>query len=96
MATEKPNIIFIITDHQAYYGHDRPGEFSYKWPHFEAFAQQGIRFDRAYSVAPICTPARASMMTGLYPSTHGMKWNTENRASQNLQDLRPGMLFCYP
>ncbi len=93
MTTEKPNIIFIITDHQAYYGHDRQGEFGYKWPHFEAFAQQGIRFDRAYSVAPICTPARASMMTGLYPSAHGMKWNTEYRASQNLTDFRPGQLL---
>ncbi|MCC7352850.1 MAG: sulfatase-like hydrolase/transferase [Anaerolineae bacterium] len=91
--SEKPNIIFIITDHQAFYGHDREGGFEYKWPNFEAFCQQGIRFDRAYSVAPICSPARSSMMTGLYPSAHGMKWNTENRASQNLQDLRPGTLL---
>ena len=64
---DKPNILLIITDHQAFYAHDRPGEYEYKWPRYERFASQGVRFDRAYSVCPICTPARASMMTGHIP-----------------------------
>jgi arylsulfatase A-like enzyme len=73
----KPNILFIITDHHAFYGHDREGEFEYKWPVFEKFCSQGVRFGRAYSVCPICTPARASMLAGVYPSSHGLMWNTD-------------------
>lgn len=90
---KKPNIVFIITDHHAYYRHDREGEFNYRWPVFEAFAGEGIRFERGYSVCPLCSPARASMMTGLYPSAHGMRWNTEARHSLNRQDFRPGQLL---
>ena len=68
--SSKPNVLFIISDHHAYFDHDREGEFSLKMPHFETMAQQGVRFDRAYSVCPLCSPARASMLTGLYPSAH--------------------------
>jgi arylsulfatase A-like enzyme len=73
----KPNILLIITDHQAFYRHHRPGEFEYVWPRFEAFCGEGVRFEKAYSVCPICTPARSSMMTGLYPSRHGLVRNTD-------------------
>jgi arylsulfatase A-like enzyme len=89
-AAEKPNILFIIPDHQAFYGHDREGEFEYKWPRFEEFCSQGVRFDRAYSVCPLCTPARASMMTGLYPSAHGLIRNTDY---EQVHDFRAGQRF---
>jgi arylsulfatase A-like enzyme len=88
--SDLPNILLIITDHQAFFGHNRPGEFEYKWPRYEQFAAAGTRFDRAYSVCPICTPARASMMTGQYPSKHGMVWNGERADNQNLPDFRDG------
>lgn len=89
---EKPNIILIITDHHAFYAHDPPeaGEFDYKWPRYERLASEGVRFDRAYSVCPICTPARASMMTGVYPSRHGLIWNTGSNQTGNLNDFREG------
>ncbi len=88
----KPNIVLIITDHHAYYRHHRPGEFELCMPHFGRLAMEGARFDRAYSVCPICTPARASMMTGLYPSAHGLRWNTE-AARQTQKDFRSGQLL---
>jgi hypothetical protein len=43
---DKPNILLTITDHEAYYGHDQAGEFTYQWPTYEAFAQEGVRFTR--------------------------------------------------
>jgi arylsulfatase A-like enzyme len=89
----KPNILLIITDHQAFYGHDRPKEYEYKWPRFERFASECVRFDRAYSECPICTPARASMMTGQYPSKHGLIWNTGTAYTGNLDDFRQGQLL---
>lgn len=90
---EKPNVVFIITDHQAYYRHDRDGEFRYTWPNFDAFAEEGTRFERAYAVCPLCSPARASMMTGRYPSAHGLRWNTEVLHSLNRCDFRPGQVL---
>lgn len=93
MANSQPNIVFIIADHQAFYGHDRPGEYDYKWPNFERFAAEGMRFDRAYSVCPLCSPARSSMMTGLYPSSHGIVMNTEAEAFGNQADLDSGQLL---
>jgi arylsulfatase A-like enzyme len=92
MAT-RPNVLLIITDHEAYYGHDQIGEFTYTWPNYEAFCDQGVRFERAYSVSPICSPARASMMTGLYPSAHGLMWNTEATQSFNRIEFEPGQLL---
>lgn len=87
-----PNVLLIITDHHAFYGHDRPdgpAPFSLRLPHYEQLAREGTRFDRAYSVSPICTPARSSMMTGRYPSAHGLRWNTDGGAPR-LTDFRPG------
>ena len=49
MADSKPNIVFIIADHQAFYGHDRDGEYNYKWENFERFAARTARA----STAPI-------------------------------------------
>ena len=91
---EKPNILLIITDHQAYFAHHRPGEFTFEPPAFKRFCEEAVFFERAYAVCPLCSPARASIMTGLYPSSHGLRWNTEaRRMPGNLIDFRPGTLF---
>ena len=91
MAPTQPNILFIITDHHAHFDHNRPGEFEFAPPVFERFCSQGVRFDRAYAVCPICSPARASMLTGLYPSVHGLRWNTEaTRMPGNRTDFATG------
>ena len=73
--TRTPNIVFIMSDQQRYdtmrcYGND--------WiqtPHLNALADQSFVFDRAYVTQPVCTPARASIMTGLYPHTAGPVMN---------------------
>ncbi|GAH32567.1 unnamed protein product, partial [marine sediment metagenome] len=39
--------------------------------HFEKLAQEGIEFTQAYTCCPLCAPARRSMLTGLFPHTHG-------------------------
>lgn len=73
----QPNLLFVITDHHAWYQHSQPDDFHLELPVWERFCAEGVRFERAYSVCPLCSPARASMMTGLYPSAHGMTRNTE-------------------
>ncbi|MGH2355594.1 MAG: sulfatase-like hydrolase/transferase, partial [Chloroflexota bacterium] len=93
MPGTRPNLLLIITDHHAYYDHDRregPAAFALRLPNFERLAAGGTRFDRAYSICPLCTPARASMMTGRYPSAHGLRWNTDGGNPARLVDFRPG------
>ncbi len=86
----KPNILWIIVDHMAFAGHYRQHLPSYHWPHLEALAEQGSWYERAYTTVPVCTPARASLMTGQRPSKHGLRWNPEYAILQNLQDFRSG------
>ncbi len=96
MATKKPNILLIIMDHVAFAGHYRSNRYPYCWPHLEALAEQGVWFERAYAAAPICTPARASIMTGQRPSRHGLRWNSEYPIRQNLKEFRRGQkLFSH-
>lgn len=81
----RPNVLLIITDHHAFRGHDRSSGLSngpLQMPNYARLAGEGVHFDQAYSVSPICTPARASMMTGLYPSSHGLRWNTGSHLSR--------------
>jgi len=57
-------------------------------PNLDALAQDGLRFAHCYSTNAICSPARASLMTGTYPSTHGM-WDcthTQRKEWVNVSD----------
>lgn len=70
--TQKPNIVFLLNDHQTFYGHgERVGGPKIIKPHFERLAKEGMEFTRAYTCCPLCAPARRSMLTGLFPHTHG-------------------------
>ena len=65
-----PNVLFISTDQQHYsaLGVTNP---RLKTPNLDRLAAEGTRFDRAYCPNPTCSPTRASLITGLYPSQHG-------------------------
>lgn len=67
---KSPNIIFILADHQLFHGHSNLGNNKIKRPYFDSFAKEGTVFKNAYSVCPLCTPARRTMLTGLYPHNH--------------------------
>ena len=66
------NILWLNTDQQMIA--NRPGA-ARELPLQKRLVAQGMNFRRAYTVLPICSPARASMLTGLYPHNHGL---TEN------------------
>lgn len=71
---KKPNLLFILNDHQAHYGHGVNG-LGPQRPNFEKLAARGVTFTENYSVTPMCGPARRSFLTGLYPHTHGQVHN---------------------
>ncbi len=63
---KKPNVLFILQDHQLYHGHEN----SIIHPYYDKFKTESTSFDNAYSVCPLCGPARRTMLTGLYPHNH--------------------------
>ncbi|MEZ7918892.1 MAG: sulfatase-like hydrolase/transferase [Akkermansiaceae bacterium] len=63
-AEERPNIILIMTDDQGWGETSYNGHSVLKTPHLDAMAANGLRFDRFYAGAPVCSPTRASALTG--------------------------------
>ena len=59
-------------------------------PRLDQLAAQGVRFDRAYTAAPLCSPARASLQTGLWPTHHGILFNTGSRDIGVFRNARVG------
>jgi arylsulfatase A-like enzyme len=64
-----PNIIFILIDDMGWTDLGCYGSSFYETPNLDALAQQGMRFTDAYASCPVCSPTRASVMTGKYPAT---------------------------
>ncbi len=81
-AASRPNIVWLTTDHHIYAHHYQLNGDVFRLPVFEGIADDGIRFDNAYAACPQCTPARASMLTGLYPHKHGMVLNGPKEGSR--------------
>ena len=63
----RPNIILCMTDDQGWGDTSYNGHPELKTPHLDAMAAAGIRFDRFYSAHPMCSPTRASCLTGRSP-----------------------------
>jgi arylsulfatase A-like enzyme len=66
--SQRPNIIYIMTDDMGYGDLSGYGRKEYQTPHIDKLASQGIKFVNAYSAGPLCTPTRAAFMTGRYPA----------------------------
>jgi len=90
MVAERPNVLVILCDELridllgCYGGH------LVRTPNFDALAADGVVFERAYTPTAVCSPARASLMTGLYAHTHHMFCNSTPGYSYS-QHLRPGL-----
>ncbi len=66
----RPNLLFLMTDGQRA-DTVAPGTLC-QTPYLDRLAATGVRFERCYAPNPICSPTRASLMTGLLPHSHGM------------------------
>jgi len=69
---KKPNIIFILADDLGWAELGCYGNRFNETPHLDRLALKGLRFTQAYASAPVCSPYRASLMTGQYPARVGM------------------------
>ncbi len=74
-APKRPNVVLVMADDQGWGDMAYNGHPHLKTPHFDAVAKEGIRFDRFYAAAPVCSPTRASVMTGRTPNRSAtFKW----------------------
>lgn len=67
-AQEKPNIVFILADDMGWADLSTYGSDLHETPNLDAFAESGIRFTQAYTASPVCSPTRASILTGKHPA----------------------------
>ena len=69
----KPNVLLILADDLGWSDTTLFGTTQfYKTPNIERLAARGMTFTRAYSASPLCSPTRASILTGLNPARHGI------------------------
>ena len=67
-----PNVVFILTDNQGAWTLGCYGNPDIRTPNIDRLAAEGVRFTRALSSNPVCSPTRATFLTGLIPSQHGV------------------------
>jgi arylsulfatase A-like enzyme len=82
MPADRPNVLWICTDQQRYDTLGCYGNEFVDTPHLDRLAERGVRFDRCFGQSPVCTPSRASFLTGRYPRT--------TRCRQNGQSIPAG------
>ncbi|NEW81298.1 MAG: sulfatase [Mariniphaga sp.] len=68
---EKPNLVLFMADDCSYYDLACYGNVDSKTPNIDKFATQGIRFTKGYQAAPMCSPTRHNLLTGLSPVKTG-------------------------
>jgi arylsulfatase A-like enzyme len=81
----KPNIVLLMTDDQGWGQTGYNGHPVLKTPNLDAMAANGLRFDRFYAASPVCSPTRASVLTGRSPDragvfSHGFALRLQERA----------------
>lgn len=67
-----PNILFILADDLGYHDLSCMGSTYYETPNIDKIAQQGMTFTNGYAACQVCSPSRASIMTGKFPARHGI------------------------
>ncbi len=70
----RPNIVVVLVDDMRWDEYGAAGHFA-ETPNIDRLAREGATFTRAYHVTPLCSPNRASLLTGQYPSRHGIRDN---------------------
>ncbi len=90
--TPRMNIVFIMTDTTAKHMVGCYGDTSVDTPNLDRFAASGVRFERAYTAAPICTPARGAIFSGQAPQVNGA-WT--NNISPHESVPLMGKIFSY-
>jgi arylsulfatase A-like enzyme len=96
-ADNRPNVVFILADDLGWADLGCYGSTYHKTPNLDRLAAEGMRFTNAYAACPVCSPTRASIMTGKYPQRLGITdWlpGRPDRPDQKLK--RPALVTDLP
>ncbi len=74
-APRRPNILFVLTDDQRWDALGLAGHKHLKTPHLDRLGREGVYFRNAFCTTSLCSPSRASILSGLYAHTHGVTNN---------------------
>lgn len=74
-ANKMPNVVFILTDQWRAQALGYSGDPNVKTPRLDELAARSLNFENTVSICPVCTPQRASLLTGKRPTTTGMFFN---------------------
>jgi len=85
VAAERPNFVYILVDDLGWTDLGCYGSSFYETPNIDALAESGVRFTNAYAACPVCSPTRASILTGKYPVRMGIT-DYINAAGRNQPD----------
>jgi choline-sulfatase len=90
-SSARPNVLVIMSDDQGAWAMRCAGNTDLRTPNLDRLAQTGIRFESCFCASPVCSPARASFLTGRMPSQHGVhdwirKGNVEDPEGQHGYD----------
>ena len=72
---ERPNLVYVLVDQWRAQATGYAGDPNVKTPNLDRLSKQSVNFQNAVSVCPVCTPHRASLMTGRFPTSTGMFLN---------------------
>ncbi|MGB5262890.1 MAG: sulfatase-like hydrolase/transferase [Lutimonas sp.] len=75
MAQQKRNIVFLFADDAGYQDFGFQGSKTFKTPHLDKLASEGMVFNQAYTTAAVCGPSRAGLLTGIYQQRFGIEEN---------------------
>jgi arylsulfatase A-like enzyme len=91
---KKPNVLFILADDLGYTDLSCMGSQYYETPNIDQIAQSGMIFTNGYAACRVCSPSRASILSGQFPARHGITnwigeksgeaWRTQGRHSKLL------------
>src|SRR5688500_20380333 len=87
-----PNIVFILVDDLRWDDFGAAGHPFVKTPHIDSIGSEGALFRNACITASLCSPSRASFLTGQYPHTHRLTANINRSASSHQLRTFPIML----
>ncbi|MFP6693775.1 MAG: sulfatase-like hydrolase/transferase, partial [Pirellulales bacterium] len=89
--TDKPNVVFIISDDLGAQSLGCYGNTQCRTPNIDALAARGVRFARTYTQYPVCGPSRAALMSGMYAQAIGVTSNGASGSFTKNLGKRPSM-----
>ena len=89
LSPKKPNILFILADDLGRHQIGAYGSTFYETPHIDKLAKNGLKFSNAYAASPVCSPTRASIMTGKHPARLHLTDYIPGRSSKNSKLITP-------